>query len=112
MTRFESLARVLNIAWVKVVLITVLLYAIWSLIYGSVNDFWKFNLIVLGINIILAVSLNLINGFAGQFSLGHAGFMAVGGYASAIITLYHSGELSAFGMPEFMIFSAAVLAGE
>ena len=36
-----------------------------------------------GINIILAVSLNLINGFTGQFSIGHAGFMAIGGYASA-----------------------------
>jgi branched-chain amino acid transport system permease protein len=40
-----------------------------------------------GINIILAVSLNLINGYTGQFSLGHAGFMAVGGYTSAKLTL-------------------------
>ena len=37
-------------------------------------------LIKVGINIILAVSLNLINGYTGQFSLGHAGFMAVGAY--------------------------------
>ena len=37
------------------------------------------------INIILAVSLNMINGMTGQFSLGHAGFMAVGAYTSAII---------------------------
>jgi branched-chain amino acid transport system permease protein len=37
--------------------------------------------------IILSVSLNLINGFTGQFSLGHAGFMAVGAYATAILTL-------------------------
>ena len=40
-----------------------------------------------GINIILAVSLNLINGFTGQFSIGHAGFMAIGGYASAYLTV-------------------------
>ena len=40
-----------------------------------------------GINIILAVSLNLINGHTGQFSLGHAGFMAVGGYTAAKFTL-------------------------
>jgi branched-chain amino acid transport system permease protein len=39
-------------------------------------------LINIGINIILAVSLNLVNGYTGQFSLGHAGFMAVGAYAS------------------------------
>jgi branched-chain amino acid transport system permease protein len=37
----------------------------------------------IGINIILAVSLNLVNGYTGQFSLGHAGFMAVGAYAAA-----------------------------
>lgn len=41
-----------------------------------------------GINIILAVSLNLVNGFTGQFSIGHAGFMAVGGYTAAFISLW------------------------
>src|SRR5271167_1928898 len=41
----------------------------------------------IGINIILAVSLNLINGHTGQFSLGHAGFMAVGGYTAAKFSL-------------------------
>ena len=40
-----------------------------------------------GINIILAVSLNLINGFTGQFSIGHAGFMAIGAYAAAYFTV-------------------------
>src|SRR5258707_13505024 len=39
-------------------------------------------LINIGINIILAVSLNLVNGYTGQFSLGHGGFMAVGAYAA------------------------------
>jgi branched-chain amino acid transport system permease protein len=40
-----------------------------------------------GINIILAVSLNLINGFTGQFSIGHAGFMAIGAYVSAYLSI-------------------------
>jgi branched-chain amino acid transport system permease protein len=40
-----------------------------------------------GIYIILALSLNLINGFTGLFSLGHAGFMAIGAYASALLTM-------------------------
>src|SRR5271155_6128202 len=39
-------------------------------------------LISIGVNIILATSLNLVNGYTGQFSLGHAGFMAIGAYAS------------------------------
>ncbi|MBI3928370.1 MAG: branched-chain amino acid ABC transporter permease [Armatimonadetes bacterium] len=45
--------------------------------------------IFIGINIILAVGLNLINGYAGQFSLGHAGFMAIGGYTSAYLTVHY-----------------------
>ncbi|MGQ9525227.1 MAG: ABC transporter permease subunit, partial [Armatimonadota bacterium] len=47
-------------------------------------------LMLMGINTILAVSLNLVNGFAGQFSIGHAGFMAVGAYTSAAVTYYCS----------------------
>ena len=45
-------------------------------------------MILVGINIILAVSLNLINGFTGQFSIGHAGFYAVGAYTSASLVFY------------------------
>lgn len=41
-----------------------------------------------GINVILAVSLNLVNGFTGQFSMGHAGFMSVGGYLAAFLTTH------------------------
>jgi branched-chain amino acid transport system permease protein len=40
-----------------------------------------------GMNVILAVSLNVINGFAGQFSIGHAGFMAIGAYASGFFAV-------------------------
>ncbi|MBL9031706.1 MAG: branched-chain amino acid ABC transporter permease [Phycisphaerae bacterium] len=47
-------------------------------------------LLDIGINCILAVSLTMVNGFTGQFSMGHAGFMAVGGYASGAITYYTS----------------------
>lgn len=46
-------------------------------------------LMLIFVNIILAVSLNLINGFTGQFSIGHAGFMAIGAYTSAYLTVYH-----------------------
>lgn len=46
-------------------------------------------LLLVGINVIAAVSYNLINGFTGQFSLGHAGFMAVGGFTAAILTRDH-----------------------
>ena len=42
----------------------------------------------IGISVILAVSLNLVNGYTGQFSLGHAGFMSVGAYLSAAVTVF------------------------
>jgi branched-chain amino acid transport system permease protein len=44
----------------------------------------------IGIAIVLAVSLNIVNGMTGQFSLGHAAFMALGGYAAGMVSLYGS----------------------
>jgi ABC-type branched-chain amino acid transport system, permease component len=51
--------------------------------------------ILVGINIILAVSLNLINGVTGQFSIGHAGFYAVGAYTCAAFVFYLGPSLRA-----------------
>jgi len=67
----------------------VLLYAIIQLLIETdvIGPFWVLNIVLIGINIILGVSLNLINGFTGQFSIGHAGFMAVGAYVGAIMTV-------------------------
>ena len=53
----------------------------------QMNAYYRGVVIDIGIAIILAVSLNLINGHTGQFSLGHAGFMSVGAYVSAMLTL-------------------------
>ena len=44
-------------------------------------------IVLMGVNITLAVSLNIINGHAGQFSLGHAGFMAIGAYFASYLTI-------------------------
>ncbi len=63
----------------------------------GVNDYQGRLLVFIAINIILATSLNLINGFTGQFSIGHAGFMAVGAYASAWFTnTYGAGLVNNF----------------
>ena len=79
------------------VLFTVLQGLISERLIGS---FWQLNIILIGINIIMSVSLNLINGYTGQFSLGHAGFMAVGAYVGVVLT-------TNFQMP----FIVALLAG-
>ena len=54
--------------------------------FGLLNLYVQLIIIYVGINIILSTSLNLINGYMGEFSVGHAGFMAVGAYVSAILT--------------------------
>src|SRR2546430_17247735 len=53
------------------------------------NAYYLDIILGIGINIILAVSLNLINGYTGQFSLGHAGFVAVGAHTPAALTTFH-----------------------
>ncbi len=55
-----------------------------------VGDYVARILLDAGIAIILAVSLNIVNGLTGQFSLGHAGFFAIGGYSAATVTYYGS----------------------
>jgi branched-chain amino acid transport system permease protein len=64
--------------------------AIHFLIFPRVGDYTVTVLNIIGINIILAVSLNVVNGYTGQFSLGHAAFMGIGAYTSGGITYYGS----------------------
>ena len=71
-----------------IVLFGVLQFLMAERIIGS---FWELNIFLVCVNIIMAASLNLINGYTGQFSLGHAGFMAVGAYVGVILTVnFHS----------------------
>jgi branched-chain amino acid transport system permease protein len=64
---------------------------------GFYNDYQQFMLILIGINITLAVSLNLINGYMGEFSVGHAAFMGVGAYVASILSVYLVAESTFFG---------------
>src|SRR5947207_11715390 len=66
---------------------------------------------LIGFNMILAVSLQLINGFSGQFSLGHAGFMAVGAYLAAYPTIYISNDVTDPGASIWFYITLAVLVG-
>lgn len=63
--------------------------AVWLfhfLVADQIDAYFFTIIMYAGVNIVLAVSLNLVNGFTGQFSMGHAGFMSVGGYISAFLT--------------------------
>src|SRR5436190_23695669 len=73
----------------KIILFAALvLCAVSTTFVAKINPYYYDILIQIGINVILAVGLNLINGYTGQFSLGHAGFMAVGAYVTASVTMF------------------------
>lgn len=77
---------------------------------GILNPYYNDILVRMCISAIMAVSLNLINGFNGQFSIGHAGFMAIGGYVAAILTT--KAEFSAVLVgPDWFRFLVATIVG-
>ncbi|MCL6574197.1 MAG: branched-chain amino acid ABC transporter permease [Bacillus sp. (in: Bacteria)] len=87
--------------WTSIILAVIFSAVMQFLIVGgTLNQFYVNTVFFIGINIILAASLHLIIGITGQFSIGHAGFLAVGAYASAIVTMK-------LGLP----FPLALLAG-
>ena len=65
-----------------------LLFCVAASAFEFLDLYLQLILIYVGINIILTVSLNLINGYMGEFSVGHAGFMAVGAYIASLLTVY------------------------
>ena len=84
----------------------VLVWALDRIAIQAVNPYIYRILVLCGLNAILALSLNLVNGITGQFSIGHAGFMAVGAYTSAAFTVYAVPRL--FGVdPDAGGFAAA-----
>ncbi len=81
------------------------IYLIIAFLDGNVlNRHYKSLLIPIGINMILAVSLNLTTGFLGELSLGHAGFMAIGAYSGSIFTIY-------MNLPPFIEFILGLILG-
>lgn len=80
----EALRKAWFVTSIGLALASVLYLAIKFILSG---DAYYMQILTLAcINIIMAVSLNLINGFTGQFSIGHAGFMGVGAYVAAVLT--------------------------
>ncbi len=73
---------------ITIILALILVYTLVKVLTKMeiIDSYLQLNIVLIGINIILAVSLNLITGFTGQFSLGHAAFMSIGAYTSAILT--------------------------
>lgn len=73
---------------------------------GVLSRQYKSLIVPICVNIMLAVSLNLVTGFLGELSLGHAGFMSIGAYSSALISIALSNTL-----PPAAAFFIALLCG-
>ncbi|MBE0618397.1 MAG: branched-chain amino acid ABC transporter permease [Proteobacteria bacterium] len=77
-------------------LLAVLVYVAYS---GGLNQYTQTVLMFMGVNIILSASLNLVNGYMGEFSCGHGGFMAVGAYVSSVLSVLLFAKDRVFGDP-------------
>jgi branched-chain amino acid transport system permease protein len=96
----------------KLILIGVLVFCgLFSPWIGKMNPYYYDILIGIGINVILAAGLNLVNGYTGQFSLGHAGFMAVGAYAASWLTLRFGYSMGSGEISTTAVYFLALLAG-
>jgi len=84
---------------------------------GFINQYIQTVLMSIGINIIFAASLNIVNGYMGEFSCGHAGFMAVGAYTSSVLSLVLFTDNHIIGpalLPQWtsvFLFPVVILAG-
>jgi branched-chain amino acid transport system permease protein len=78
----------------------------------SVNDYVQLTILFFLVNSLLSMSLNLVSGYTGQFSLGHAGFMAIGAYTTAFLSDQLISMGISWGAFNFLItiFAAGVLA--
>ncbi len=87
----RGVCRVYTVIWLKRIGLVVcglaVIYGVGWLVEATVSDYVGRIILQCGINVILAVGLNLINGTTGQFSIGHAGFMAVGAYSCAVTVI-------------------------
>lgn len=75
---------------IKNVILIVVVYALITILLkgGMLNRQYRSLLVPIGVNIMLAVSLNLVTGFLGELSLGHACFMSIGAYTSSLTSIY------------------------
>jgi len=95
--------------WQSVLLNFLLVAALFAVLQvcmsaGVIDQYYSGIIMMIGINVILAVSLNLATGFLGQLVLGHAGFMSVGAYAGALFAMNA-------GLPPLFSLILGVLAG-
>ena len=95
---------------IGLILLFFVLYVVFETgVFGSRTDYLKGIATTACYTIIMVTSLNLLVGIMGEFSLGHAGFMSVGAYASAVLT--NAITASGAEVPNFVLFLLAIVTG-
>lgn len=97
------------ISYFMIVILFVVLFAAFKT--GIINTYWQNVLMLAGINGIVAMSLNLINGITGQYSLGQAGFMSVGAYVAAMCTKLVFAPAMTNTFMNYLLLMAALIVG-
>ena len=105
----DALRRSVRLNAPILLIIALLWPASWALTRW-LNPYYLQIVLYIGINVILAVSLNLINGITGQFSLGHAGFMAIGAYVCAFCSMSYGQASPALFLPVALLAGGAAAA--
>jgi len=113
MTFIRTHRTVATVAAFVLVYVIIKTFSILPLVDGKplINSYYIQLIALIGINIVMTVSLGMVNGFTGQFSIGHAGFMAVGAYTSAMITTVWLHVSMANPWVGYPVFILAILAG-
>jgi branched-chain amino acid transport system permease protein len=109
---YQRWQRLLDRPWLMPLLLVaglVLSFAIPR--YGLANNYVQMLMMYVGINILLATSLNLVNGYMGEFSLAHAGFMAIGAYTSVLLTMHVLPPAAHAVLFPLAVFAGGVAAG-
>ena len=75
--------------------------------FSWIDGYWLSVIKFMGLNVIFATSLNLVNGYMGEFSCGHAGFMCVGAYVGGLISIILFTKNKMLGAPLFPLVLAA-----
>lgn len=76
-----------------------------------INGYYMQVMLFAGVNVMMTASLNLVNGFTGQFCIGHAGFMSLGAYGSAVITTLVFKGTSVAPAAQIPVFLLGLLCG-
>lgn len=108
MPKARKIDYLINLAGI-VVLFLLLMFIFDTELLGKVRSYIQGIVIIAMISIVMVCSLNLITGFMGEFSLGHAGFMSIGAYSSAVVTMLL--EQSGIVLPDLLLFVIAIITG-